>query len=298
MPTLSRVKEAILPEGTIPSGAEGAVDPTFGGQFGWSPRIGVVGEDGQAYSEWISNQAYVQNNVIPVLIQGPKMFDYMEGGEKLLAILKSLIELRSKTIEGLTATKTVEVGEHNLGGGGQVQQEIVNVTIATSNVTHTYQEVQGKGIHRFFDMMIDYGGMDPYTKHSKIGTLDKFDNAIWTPEFFTFTVLYIEPDVTGKRVVDAYLRANMFPLSSGEVNAKRDLNAAKEMPEMSIEFTGFNMRNDNVLELAQSMLNKMNLARFDSAKSPLFVSTDAEEAIDPAIRADKTPVGVSDLPEE
>lgn len=288
--SLSRIKEAIIPAGTIPGAGE-TLDPTFGGQFGYSPRIGYVGEDGKNASEWISNQAYVRQNVIPILVQYPAMFDYMPNGDKLIAILKSIIELRPKTIDGLTSTLTLETSERPLGGSGIKQHEFVNVTIADNMVTKTYDEVAGKAINRFLTMMIEYGAMDPYTKHSKIGTLDTWKGGVFTADYSTFTVMYIEPDITGRRVEEAWLRAGMFPTSAGEVIGKRDLNSSKEVPEYSIEYTGFNMSNAAVRRLAQNMLDKMNISRFDSANMPLFVSEEADEAVDPSLQKDKTPIG-------
>lgn len=296
--SLTRIQEAILGKDILPGSVDETIDLTYGGQFGFSPRLGIIGEDGQNASEWISNQPYVKNNVIPVLLQAPLMFDIMDNTGKLVSILKSLIELRSKTIDGLTRTMTVEVNETPLGGGGQQQQDATNVTIANGNVTHTYSEVQGMAVNRFFTMMIEYGLMDPYTKHSKIGNVFESKNVLWTPDFYTFTTLYIVPNITADRVVDAYLRTNMFPLSAGDVTDKRDLNSSKEVPEYSIEFTGFNMMNANVIKLAQSILDKMSLHKFDSDRSPLFVSTNADKAVQPNLKSDITPVGISDLDEE
>ena len=287
---LERVKEA-LTSGTFNRNNEKMLNIDFGGQFGWSPRLGHIDSDKKNYSEWISNHKYISKNVIAVVIQTPRFFDFMPDPQKWISAFKSLIELHSKSIEGLNSGLTVEYSEHAVGGAGEMQEEVTNVTRARSTVTHTVEEKAGKPINRFLTDWIRYGLMDPDTKHALIGTLSNWKDELYTPEYYTATVLYFEPDITMRHVVEAWLCTNMAPKGNGEVVGKRDLTAAGEAKDIAIEFTSITMYNEPVRRLAQSILNEMTTIKVDPHQLPMFVSENPSEAIDKKLQKDKAPVG-------
>jgi len=71
--------------------------------------------------------------------------------------------------------------------------------------------------------------------------------------------MYIEPDITQRKVVDAWLVANQFPKSNGDRTGKRDKTAAGEPTELSIDFAGITMTGPNVERLAQNLLNSLTI---------------------------------------
>ena len=288
---LERVKEA-LATGTFNIDNQKMLNLEFGGQHGWSPRLGYIDTDGKNYSEWISNAKYVSKNVIAVVLQTPRFFDYMPDAQKWTKTLKSLLELHSKSIDGLQAGLSVEFAESAVGGAGEMQEDVSNVTRARTTITHVFEEKVGKPINRFLTNWIRYGLMDPDTKHALIGTLPGFDSKeLFTPDFYTATVLYFEPDVTGRTIVEAWLCTNMAPKSNGEVTGKRDLTAGGETKEMSIEFTSITMYNQAVRQLAQNILDGMTTIKTDPHNLPLFVSTDPATARDAGLSEDVAPIG-------
>lgn len=288
---LERVKNA-LATGSYNHNNEKMLDLEFGGQEGYSPRLGYIDEDGKNYSEWISNHKYVSKNVIAVVLQTPRFFDYMPEPQKWVKTFKSLMELHSKSIEGLQAGLTAEFSEHAVGGAGEMQEELTNVTRARSTITHNFEEKAGKPINRFLTDWIRYGMMDPDTKHALIGTLSDFDSAeLYTPDYYTATVLYFEPDITGRTVVEAWLCTNMAPKSNGEVVGKRDLVTGGEVKEMPIEFTSLSMYNQSVRKLAQNILDEMTTIKTDPNNLPAFVSEDPTSARDKALQEDSSPIG-------
>lgn len=287
---LERVKDA-LTTGEYNRNNEKMLNIDFGGQFGWSPRLGYVDADGKNYSEWISNHKYISKNVIAVVLQTPRFFDYMPEPQKWVTTFKSLIELHSKSIEGLTSGLTVEYSEHAVGGAGEMQEEVTNVTRARSTITHTFEEKAGKPINRFLTDWIRYGLMDADTKHALIGTLTNWNDELYTPDFYTATVLYFEPDITARHVVEAWLCTNMAPKSNGEVVGKRDLSSAGEAKELAIEFTSITMYNEPVRRLAQGLLNDMTTIKLDPHQLPMFVSENTADAKDKNLALDKAPIG-------
>lgn len=83
--------------------------------------------------------------------------------------------------------------------------------------------------------------------------------SIYTPEMYSFTVLFIEPDMTHRDVVDAWLCTNMFFKSTGERTGKRDVFSAGEMLEHSIECASITLNNESVLVMAKNILDGLTI---------------------------------------
>lgn len=259
---MSRITDAVLAKDEVFAGHSPALKLVHGGQNGWLPRIGQVGADGKNYEEWISNHAYIKKNVIPVVIRYPKFMDFMPNSADWIATYKALIELHPLSIEGLSSGLTVEFDEHAVGGAGEMQEELTNVTRARSTISHTYKEKAGKSIQKFLDYYIRYGMMDPDVKKplvtEYINSMEDI-GGMYTPDYYTGTVLYIEPDTTHKVVVDAWLCSNMAPKGNGDRTGKRDLRSAGEAPELSVEFTSITMNNEAVLAMADTILASLTV---------------------------------------
>lgn len=259
---MSRIKEAILAKGVAYSGHSPVLDLSNGGQNGYMAQIGVVGKDSKHYDAWISNQAYVKRNIIPVVLSYPKFFDFLADKEKFISSYKALIELHPLTIDGLSSGLTVEVDEHAVGGAGEMQEEITNVTRTRSTLSFTFKEKAGKTITKFLDFVIRYGYMDPDAKKPLVTQfIDDMDKigGMYTPDYYTGTVIFIEPDALHKEVVDAWLCTNMFFKSNGERTGKRDIHTAGEAPELTIESSAITMNNEAVLNLATDILAKLTI---------------------------------------
>jgi len=254
---MARISESVLQKDSVYAGHSPALNLKYGGQNGYMSKIGRVGADGKTYEEWISNQSYVQRNIIPIVIRAPKFFNFMPEPKKWIDTYKALIELHPTSITGLQSGLTVAVDEHAVGGAGEMQEEITNVTRAKSAISMTYKEKAGKAITKFLDTLIRFGMMDPDTKKPLVANLIANISDVggmYTPDFYSGTVLFIEPDVTQKVVVDAWLTTNMFPKTNGERTGKRDIHSAGESPELTIDWGGITMNNDAVLTMADTIL--------------------------------------------
>lgn len=237
------------------------IDPSMGGQFGYAPVL----------KEWISNQAYVRKNLIPILLESPKFFRRMPDSAKWDSTLKRLVETSARTIEGLRGGLTVEWEEHAVGGGGEFQQEFTDVKRARSEPVFTFVERYGMPIQTFLYHWITYGMMDPDTKYALSGTLTDAPSDMLADEY-TMSMLFMEPDATGRKVMKSWVCANMAPKGTGDIEGKRDQTSASELLTLSIEFTALSQFNLGTNVFAQGILDNIVMTNANPYWRPSFVS--------------------------
>jgi hypothetical protein len=259
---MSRITDALLDQKAFGKNANQAMlDVTHGGQFGWSPNL----------TEWVSNQAYVRRNLVCILLEAPRFFQYMPEPQKWVDTLKSLFELHARSIEGFNGALTVETDGHPVGGAGEMQDEVTNVTRARSEPSFTFLEKTGMPIQTFLYNWITYGLMDPDTKYAMVGTLAGERPTDMLPDWYSASCLFFEPDPTHRRVVKSWVTTNMFPKETGEITGKRDLTSASETLSLTIPFTGISQFNLGTNKFAQSILDKINLTNANPYLNPSFI---------------------------
>lgn len=260
---MTRLTEALLNQQAFGRGAnQPMLDPTYGGQMGYAPVL----------TEWVSNQAYVRRNLIPVLLEAPKFFQYMPDPQKWVSTLKSLVEVHCTTIEGLNAGLTVEFDEHPVGGAGEQQQEVTDVKRARSEPVFGFVEKYGMPIQTFLYQWISYGMMDPDTKFALANTLDGSRPGDMLADQYTMSMLFMEPDPQHQRVVKSWVMTNMMPKGTGEIIGKREITAASEVAKLSVEFTGIAQFNLGTNLFAQSILDNMNMKNSNPFLRPSFIN--------------------------
>jgi hypothetical protein len=268
---MSRVTDAILNQKAFGRGSnQPMLDATYGGQMGYAPSL----------AEWVSNAAYVRRNLICVLLEAPAFFEYMPDPQKWRDTLKSLVELHPRSIEGLNAGLTLEFDEHPVGGAGEMQQEVTDSKRARSEPVFTFVEKYGMPIQTFLYQWITYGIMDPDTKFALSNTLDGTKPSDMLPDQYTASMLFMEPDPQHKRVVKSWVVTNMMPKGTGEIIGKRDLTAAGEVGNLSVEFTGIAQFNLGTNIFAQTILDNINMTNANPYLRPSFV-----DKIDPKVAA-------------
>jgi len=266
-----RVNEAILDEKAFARGSnQQMVDLTYGGQFGFSPDI----------SQFVNNAAYVRRNLICIMLEAPKFFQLMPEPEKWVQTLKALFELHPKTIDGYDKALTVEFDEHAVGGAGEMQSEVINVTRARSEPVFTYTEKYGLPIQTFLYNWITFGLMDPDSKFALISTITGEKPADMLPDWYGASILVFEPDPSHKKVVKSWVTTNMMPKGTGEMVGKRDLTTANETLELSIEFTGISQTGIGTDLFAQNILDQINTTSANPNLRPSFI-----QDIDSDVRA-------------
>lgn len=258
---MSRITNALLSDGYNKTG-NAMLDLQHGGQSGWSPN----------HTEWVSNQAYVTRPLVCIMLEAPQMFKRMPNPEKWIASLKALFELHPRSIEGLAAGLKVDTDEHAVGGAGEMQTEIVNVTRERSTPRFAYTEKYGRPIQNLLDFWIRYGMMDPETKFALLGATSGAGMTDHLADWYGATCLFFEPDHNHKRVDKAWIVTNMFPTGNGDITAKRDLTSSQEILQLDIEFPGIAQSGFGVTAFAQKILDGINITNADPNMKPSFIT--------------------------
>lgn len=246
----TRPLDAMLGESAFGTGKAPMVNPVMGGQNGWAPVI----------RELTNNQAYMRGQLRCVLLQAPKFFTLMKDPQVWVNTLKAMVEIHAKTIEGLRADLKAEFEEHNVGGAGEVQHELSNMTQERSEPSFTWIDKYGRPFQTMLYYWMTYGMMDPNAKIALVHTL----TGVTLPEdylhdWFSMSCLFFETDPTGRKVSKSWVTVNMMPRESGPIEGKFDLSSPREMLTLTIPFTGtsqFNMGGDL---FAQQILDRINL---------------------------------------
>lgn len=267
---MSRLTNAILQTGTAFAAGVNApmINPVNGGMFGHMPDL----------AEWVSNQAYVRRNLICLLVEAPKGFNHLPNKEAYVATLRAAVELHPVSIEGLNRTLEVETTENAVGGGGEMQEDFVDVKRQRSQPTFRIPEKAGMPFAHFFEAWIRNLIMDPDTKYPVISTLANVPPDM-LPDMYSATMLFFEPDALHSKVLKAWLVTNMWPKNSGEITGRRDLTAAHETLTHDINFTGIAQSGAGVMAFAQKMLDGMKITGANPHLRPAFVDAIAPDVL-------------------
>lgn len=227
-----------------------------GGLEGHIPQIGKV-VDGTTYENYLASTPYVSQDVIAKVLTTPKFFDLIPTPEILKKIWVSLFEEHPKSITGFNSTLNVETDEIEIGGTNEFLQTPKDVKRSRTTVTLEIPEKMNKAVAKFIDMCIRYGIKDPIVKRPLASQYVKSVGEIsggWTPDYYSGSVIYIEPDVTRLAVVDAWLQVQVFFKTTGDRTGKRNLSAGGDSVSLSIETAGITMVGENVMEFAGTLL--------------------------------------------
>lgn len=265
---MSRLKDTILDNGRAYSHGKQTpmVDLKNGAQFGYQTD----------FTQYVSNSAYVKRNLIALLVEAPRGFQDLDDPDRYVAALKALVELHPRTIDGLNSTLTVEFVENAVGGAGEVQQDVGNVTRARSEPAFTWTEKYGKPVSSFLKSWILNLIMDPISKVPGVVTRGTRKPTDLLPDYNSMTVMFIEPDPTHTKVQQAWLCTNMKPNGAGDETGRRDLTAGGESLDISVTFSALTQVGAGVDKFAQSLLDELTLTGSNPNLRPAFV--DAIEA--------------------
>lgn len=281
---MSRLTNAILENQSYARGAtQPMLDLTYGGQMGYSSNP----------AEWISNQGYVKSNLIMILLEAPKFFSLMPDSQKWVQVLKSLVELHPRTIQGFNAGISVEFEPHPFGSAGEEQHEIIRATRAQTNPSFSYVEKYGNSIQNFLQFWIEYGMISPDTQFALAGTLSGTKPQDLLSDWNSMTCLAIEPDAIQQKVVRSWLTTNMMPKGTGDITGKRDLTTNKELVTFDIEFTGISFVGLGINAFAQKILTSINIASAVPCNRPSFIQDISPDVA--ASNANGYSKGASDL---
>ena len=245
---MPRLVDTVLEDGTAYAGGSATLDLSFGGQFGHAP----------AHDQWVSNQQDVPNNIVLALVEPPRMYkEIIPNGDKWIAALKAFFELHPKNVTGFNSHLTVNVATAPVGGAGEQHHDVVNVVREPSVLVITGMDKSGRPVYNLLDHWVRYGLMSPDTKYPLASSMDP-NVTDWLPDMYSATILAYEPDNNFRRVRDAWLTTNVYPLSTPTRSGQRDLTADLVTAEYSITFSGTTTTGPGVRAMAQRWLDKAN----------------------------------------
>ena len=260
---MSRLQNAVLGQVAFAQGRQApTLDPSLGGQFGF----------GNDYPSWVSNAQYIRRNLICRLLEAPRGFADLPEPSVMVNTLKALVELKCLRIEGLQAQLTVDVQATPFGGAGEQQEDPTKVTRQVSEPSFTWNEKYGRPINLFHETWITELIMDPITNYPNVVTRVGVTPADLLPDYRAATMLFIEPDPTHRFVDKAWLCTNMFPKNGGEKTGRKDHTAPGDALEYNIPYSAITQVGLGVNQLAQTLLDQMNLTGANPNLRPAFVN--------------------------
>jgi len=256
---MSRLSDAILLNGYA-RGRAPMLDPTYGGQNGFAPNL----------TEWVSQTHYVRRNIHCILLEAPRGFQYLPQPEFWVHALKNMVEVHARTIEGLNAGLEVENSSVAVSGSLEVFEDTTNVNRTRSQVTFGFTDLYGRPMQNFLHNWITYLMGDPDNKIPMINTILGTRPEDMLADISSATMLFVEPDPTHSKVSKAWLGTNMRPTTTGPIEGRKDLQAAGDLSELSIQFTGVYQSGVGVDLFAQAILNSLNLNNANPNLRPAF----------------------------
>ena len=259
---MSRLANAILTGQFAAQSLVPMSDMRLGGQNGYAPNL----------TQFVNSQAYVQRNLVALLIEAPVGFQYLPDPAFMVGALKALVELHPKSISGLARGLETDWVENAVSGGGEMQQDNTNITRARSVPSFTYIEKYGRPIQMFIEEWITMLLGDPDSKIAGVSTLPGIRPTDLMADMSTCTILFYEADPTNQFINKAWLTCNSMPKATGDITGKRDLTTAMESSELTVEWTGISQSSLGVRMFAQSLLDSINFTNANPNLAPAFTS--------------------------
>lgn len=261
---MARLENALLGEGIAfgKNAQARMLDPRYGGQSGYAPVLG----------EWVSSAMQRRMHLIPILLQYPRAFDLLPDSARWIGTLKAIVERHPLTIEGLNGSLTVNTTPNPVGGGGQNMHEFTNVMEEESNVVMTWNERYGAPISRFWRRYITTLMMDPHSKFPNLATITGARNIEdLLPDMYSFSMLFIEPNPLHNQVQNAWVVANMFPQSSGEIIGSMDKQSDLNTMPLNITFGGLAQYGDGPAMFAKQILDTIDITNAAPTSRKAFI---------------------------
>ena len=263
---MARLDNALTPAGQGFAGDQEVpmVNLAAGGQQGAAPAPEAI----------YSNTNYVKQNLMAFLVAEPLGYADLPDPALWTAGLKALIEVQATSITGLNSTLTVDMEGRPVGGAGEQHEDVTNVTRAVSEPAFTWPEKYGKAVTRFWDGHIVNLLGDPDTKVPRVTTFtDKQLDLL--SDYNGFSVLFVEPDPTFTKVVEAWLSVNMRPRTGVTNEGRREIAGAGELLDAAISFSSVTTCGAAVLKEAQKRLDELNRKGFNANNNTLLPETGA-----------------------
>ena len=260
------------------------VDMTRGGQNGFMPQP----------IQWNSRTNYVKQQLRAFLVTPPALFQYATDPQNEIAVLKAMIELLPLKVDGLTQTLSIEHGASTpMGNGGEVLESATGASRSPSKPSYGYGlEILGQSITRYWDEFARLYIMDPQLMTPGIVQNANYINAgspVITAADQSFTVIYIEPDMTLARPLKVWLSANHQPTGDiGALTGVAERGSSLPTEDITQQFTAYSQFGQGPLMFAAAILTGLKLQDLRPYELVPII-----QEIDPSVSATQT--GIADV---
>lgn len=254
---MSRLLDAINKDGFDGLGGyKNTMNISKGGVNGLLPKIGAIDSDGKLKDAWVSNHAYIREDIIPVVLKTPKAFDFLQGKELWKSTWISIITEHMHNISGFTSTVEVSTDEERIGKGEEMQETPTGVRVARTVITGEAKEKANKTISKFLSLVAFYTIKDQYSDRPLVSQFLDIDaiGGGYTPDYWSGAVLWIEPDITKQMVVDAWYSVQVYFKNSGDRTGSKNKESAGESVSLALNLASINFSTQKVFELAEKIL--------------------------------------------
>lgn len=248
------------------------IDTSVGGHMGFSAD----------HRYWVNSANYIPRPLIPIVIQGPRFYQYMNDSAKRLEIFRSVMENHPITIEGINGKLNVARDSSPYGASGEIQEEVVNVTREPSTPTFTWFDKQGRAISTIWEDYIRNALMEEETKVAGVHMQSGNGPEDHLADLYAFTMLFIEPDPTHRKVVKAALCTNMFPGDGPDWTMRMDKTSNMQLQQITIPFTAITQHGTGVRRVAQSILDGISIKGANPHHRAAFISEIAPDVMSAA----------------
>lgn len=234
------------------------------------PMINVNKNGSNGYatvpSEFVSLTNHVQRDGFAILLEAPAGYASLPDPETCVGILKNIIENYPEKIEGFNAGLKIQTAETPFGRTLERLEDPTRVERDRSTPKLTITERAGMPVSKFIEYTTRYLIGDPETQTALISTLSTALPTDHMNDVYTFTWIFIVPDVTHRFVLQSWLVLGSFFKNNGEITGRKDVETAGEVLKLDLDVTGvclYRVANDT---LAQDLLDQINLTRADPAQ--------------------------------
>lgn len=266
----TRITTDLFPAGVFhPNLKDPMVDVRRGGGFGYAVD----------YQALVNDTPHVSNNLICRVLASPRGFDLLDGdiAKSWHGGFKALFETHAVTVEGLNKTLNPSWSSVPWGGSGEEFEVPTGMTRSKSDVQFTFNEKMGLPITHMVEQYHRLFIMDEDTKHPMIAMSGK-PIVDGLADFYTWTMIFIEPDRYLQYVRRAWIVANMGIKTSPQNEGKRDKNSDQSTLSIDLQMSGISQVGYAVDAVARKILGEIRATQNDPRRDPAFM-TDYSGAI-------------------
>lgn len=232
-------------------------------------NAGTGGEHGYAPDNYryVQEEIYLAQRPYCVVLSTPEAFSSIPGGDTLHAVIRNIMETRTRSFTGVSSQTTTEYVDVSWQGGQRLSVP-AGATRQFGTISHTFFDLRGELPSKVIKIWQEYLLMDPTILHPKIITLDYSGDLLLDER--AMACVYIEPTVNMKDVAHSCVSLAMMVRNGPQFEMSYNVDdTAQRSREITLEFTGL-MDFDSVASknIARACLKRLPLYSPDYMDAP------------------------------